>query len=169
VTSDKIDLSAGKLELKDSSSFKEYMLLNNLDKQSQFYKLLKNDLQISRKEVSLRLNGESKDSYYMGQPFINSDGVTMVSARYLSRQFGAEVQWNKELKLLTIIDSVTGTPIVLSIGSKVGHVNGVEIPLESPAILKNGSVYVPLRFLTDALGAKLEWDESTHTIHISRD
>jgi hypothetical protein len=168
ITSDSIDLSAGQLEFGLDNEIKEYTLFNNLDKNSQFYKLLKNDLQVTKKQITLKLAANDMDTK-IPTPFIDSSGVTMVPARYVTEQFGAEVQWNGALNEITVIDNITGAPIVFKIDSNTAYVNGTEVHLESPAILKNSSTYVPLRFLSDALGSKLDWDESTHTIHISRD
>jgi hypothetical protein len=169
VTSDKIDLSAGKLEIGGANPFKAYTFLGNLDKTSQLYKLLKDDLQITKKQITLNLADTGMDAIDETQPFIDSNGVAMVPARYVTEQFGAEVQWNAEQQEITIIDNLTGTPVVFKIGSNTAVVKGSQVQLESPAILKNGSTYVPLRFLSDALGGKLDWNDSTHTIHISRD
>jgi hypothetical protein len=170
ITSDSIDLSAGQLEFGlGNNDLKEYTLFNNLDKNSQFYKLLKNDLQLTKKQITLNLAASNDVDTEMPTPFINSSGITMVPARYVTEQFGAEVQWNGDLNEITIIDNITGAPIVFQLDSNTAYVNGTQVQLESPAILKNDSTYVPLRFLTDALGSKINWDESTHTIHISRD
>jgi hypothetical protein len=171
VTSDKIDLSAGSFELIQPQNFKKYMFLNNVDKQSQFYKLLKDDLQVTHKSISLTPVGdkEANKFKYNPRPFINSNGVMMVPARDVAQQFEAEVQWNEELKQLTLIDGATGNPIVLTIGSHTAHVSGVEVALESPAMIQNGNTFVPIRFISEALGAKLEWDASKNTTTITRD
>ena len=45
--------------------------------------------------------------------------------------------------------------------------DGVEkAPTEAKGFIYEGTTYVPLRFITDALGKKVEWDEATNTIWI---
>ncbi|MDD5689953.1 MAG: copper amine oxidase N-terminal domain-containing protein [Caldisericia bacterium] len=35
--------------------------------------------------------------------------------------------------------------------------------------MKNGRTFVPIRFISEHLGAKVDWDESTRTVTITRD
>jgi hypothetical protein len=40
--------------------------------------------------------------------------------------------------------------------------------LDSPATLTNGSTYVPVGFIVDALGAQKTWDNATRTVTINK-
>lgn len=55
----------------------------------------------------------------------------------------------------------------LSIGSREIVVNGVSKPLDLAPEIRNGRTLVPLRALSEALGASVEWDESTKTITVT--
>ncbi|MCE5224212.1 C25 family cysteine peptidase [bacterium] len=58
------------------------------------------------------------------------------------------------------------TVIILVIGDKKAMVNGFEVPLDvSPSIIK-GRTFVPIRFISEAFGAEVEWDGETRTVRI---
>jgi N-acetylmuramoyl-L-alanine amidase len=54
------------------------------------------------------------------------------------------------------------------IGSTVAIVNGQAINLEAPPEIKEGTTFVPLRFISDVFGFEIEWIESTKTAKITR-
>ncbi|MNI26835.1 hypothetical protein D3C73_805520 [compost metagenome] len=190
-TINKIDLTKGQLDINEFESFNELQLLNNLDPSSQLYKLLKEDLQITKKEFSMILDNESVidrlDDYseydeseeyeeygeyseYSTTPYINKKGVAMVPVRFVEEQLGAHVEWDENnYDITTIFDYVTGTTIIITLDSDKASVNGKEVQLESPVILKNGEEFLPLRLLAQSLNLELKWDDSTRMIHISRD
>ena len=53
--------------------------------------------------------------------------------------------------------------VQLSIGEKQAAVNNKIIQLDKAAYIKNGRTLVPLRFLGEALGAKVTWEGKTNT------
>lgn len=46
-------------------------------------------------------------------------------------------------------------------------VNGREVKADPPPQMIGGRVFVPIRFVAEALGAKVEWDESISTVRIN--
>ncbi|MEW9701052.1 copper amine oxidase N-terminal domain-containing protein [Paenibacillus sp. SI8] len=168
VKADAIDVSGGVLNLgAELSSI--YNLLNQLEKGSPVYKFLKDDLKVTKKEIHLQLQNSGSESSEAPQPFINADNTTMVPVRFISEQLGAEVKWNGELKQVTIADALSGTTIVLTLGSQAATVNGTSEQLESAAALHNGSTFVPIRFIAENLGSKVGFDDATRTVTIKRD
>ncbi|SET82179.1 Cadherin-like beta sandwich domain-containing protein, partial [Natronincola peptidivorans] len=92
---------------------------------------------------------------------------TLVPLRFVSEMLGAKVEWLKESRQVRITQQET--EIILTIGSHTAVVNNNIIALDCPAeILPPGRTFVPLRFVSQALGANIEWDESTQTITISQ-
>lgn len=47
------------------------------------------------------------------------------------------------------------------------YVNGQEVSFDVPAHIAEGRTLVPLRFVTEAMGATVVWDESKHTVSIT--
>jgi multiple sugar transport system substrate-binding protein len=58
------------------------------------------------------------------------------------------------------------TTIEVYIGKNTGTVNGKATTLEQGAMITNGRTLVPLRFITEAMGAALGWEASTKTANI---
>ena len=92
------------------------------------------------------------------------DGVTLVPARGVFEALGAKVTWDDETKCVFV--SAADKAITLQIGKKYATVNGKNVSLlRSPEIIKNRTM-VPLRFISEALGAKVGWDEAKRVITI---
>ena len=51
-------------------------------------------------------------------------------------------------------------------GATLATFNGVSRPLNQPAVIVGGSTFVPLRFVSEALGANVRWDGATRTVAI---
>lgn len=100
------------------------------------------------------------------QPVIQS-GRTLVPMRAIFEALGAQLRWDAATK------TVTGTRgprvVVLQIGSPSATVDGRDVPLDQPAELIANRTYVPLRFVSEALGARVGWDPATRTISITTD
>lgn len=61
--------------------------------------------------------------------------------------------------------------VVMYIGSPMAYANNIKLQIDSsnPEVapfMKNNTVYVPVRFASEKLGAKVTWDESTKVIRI---
>lgn len=104
-------------------------------------------------------------------PAILLDGRTMVPVRVVSEQLGATVTWKQESQQV-VIESAS-TAITLTIGSANATVNGKTVKLYDgvPATLVmlggKTSTMVPLRFVSDQLGAEISWDGESYTAFIS--
>jgi len=95
---------------------------------------------------------------------VQLDGYTLVPMRPIFEALQAEVSWEPQSK--TIFATKGGTVISLKLGSKQATVNGKAQQLDAPAQLLQGSTMVPLRFVSEALGAQVSWDGATRTIGI---
>jgi multiple sugar transport system substrate-binding protein len=59
------------------------------------------------------------------------------------------------------------TTIEVTIGKNTGTVNGKSTTLEQGALITNGRTMVPLRFITEAMGAAVAWDAATKTANLT--
>lgn len=57
----------------------------------------------------------------------------------------------------------------LTVGEKTAFLNDVPVSLEVPAQTVKGRTLVPLRFVSQALGANVNWDASSSTVTITSD
>lgn len=113
-------------------------------------------------EIKVLLNGKTLN-FDDQSPVIENDR-TLVPMRAIFEALGAKIQWldNEE----TIIGEKDGVKVALKIGSKVVKVNDKDVELDVPAKLVNDRTMVPLRFVGESLGAKVQWMEATQTITI---
>lgn len=148
---DHVDVSAGKLSVADEE-ITPGQLLRNFEPGSIIYKLLKDEMQITSKYILIGYPGD----YY---EVIQKNGTSFVPLRYLTAELDAEIKWNKATKSITIIDDITQAEIVLTVDSKQAKVAGEAAALSEPAFIHtDGKTYVPLRFIAEALGAKVQVD-----------
>ncbi len=96
-------------------------------------------------------------------PYING-GRTMVPLRVVAENLGARVEWDAAEKRIDLVRNVD--KIQLWIGKQVALVNGKSLLLDVPPEIKGERTFVPLRFVAEALGAKVSWDEVTQTAGI---
>lgn len=57
--------------------------------------------------------------------------------------------------------------VKLAIGNKVVSVNGVNKTTDVPAIVNNNRTYVPLRFISECMGATVDWNGQNQLVSIT--
>ena len=107
---------------------------------------------------------DSELQHFNQAPFINN-GTTFVPMREIFETLGATVTWDDPTK--TVTAKKGDTSIEITIDSSTAIVNGLKISISQPAHIHNDFTLVPLRFVSTALGAKVEWDDDTRTVHIT--
>ncbi|HEY9062335.1 MAG TPA: DUF5050 domain-containing protein [Pseudobacteroides sp.] len=118
--------------------------------------------------------GASKDiRVTLGGDFLTLDtkpvvekGRTLVPMRAIFEGLDAYLTWDEKTKTITVLKGKK--TIKLKIGSKTATLDGKSIPLELPAKIAAGRTMVPLRFVAEALGAEVEWDNDQRIIKIQR-
>lgn len=116
----------------------------------------------ANKPVSLNFNGKDLPSDVT--PVIKS-GRTLVPIRVVSESLGADVKWDQVTQKVTIIKNVD--TIELTVNAKTVVKNGASVAeLDVPAQIINGRTLVPVRFVSETLGAKVSWDQATQTVSI---
>lgn len=91
-------------------------------------------------------------------------GTTLVPLRGIFEALGANVAWDGATQ--TVNASKGDTQIQLKIGSTTAYRNEQAVTLSVPGKVVGGSTLVPLRFVSEALGANVNWDGATQTITI---
>jgi cytidylate kinase len=97
------------------------------------------------------------------------DGNTLVPLGDIFEKFGANVTWDDSKKSVTAKKG--NIQLKLTLGSTKVLINGVEKSLEVPIqIVRNPSNYnstmVPIRFVSEAFGAKVTFDKAAKTVTI---
>lgn len=95
---------------------------------------------------------------------------TLLPLRELLTNLGVKnddehIIWNGSEKSVTVYKG--GTKIYLKINSKTVYVNDIPIEMDvAPIGYVNQRVYIPARFVSEALGKKIVWDGSSKTVLI---
>ncbi|MBF8984016.1 copper amine oxidase N-terminal domain-containing protein [Lutibacter sp. B2] len=93
------------------------------------------------------------------------DGRTLVPMRAIFEALGATIGWNDQTK--TVTSSINGVDIALGIGNKIASKNGNKITLDVPPQLISARTFVPVRFIGEASGSVVNWDNATKTVLIT--
>ncbi|MDP5274319.1 copper amine oxidase N-terminal domain-containing protein [Chengkuizengella axinellae] len=115
----------------------------------------------NNEDIKVIINGELQ-SYE--QPPVMIHNTTMVPLRGIFESLEAEVKWDSEQRSITATRN--NIKIILPIGSIIAAINDRAYELEQPAAIINGNTMVPIRFVSEALGAKVVWDQATKTVII---
>lgn len=113
--------------------------------------------------IRVYLNGEALS---LCQPPILRDGSTVVPMRAIFEALGASVTYEGRTK--KIVAEKNGTKIELWVGKTDATINGGSKTLSTAVINQNGSAMVPLRFVSEALGAEILWNGTNKTVFITQ-
>jgi hypothetical protein len=91
-------------------------------------------------------------------------GRTMVPIRFISESFGCKVNWDKAAREIAIFRHQM--KFQLWLGKNFAMVNGKQQPLDAPPVIVDGRTLVPLRFISEPFGAKVEWNQKTRQITV---
>lgn len=97
-------------------------------------------------------------------PPVIKDGRTLIPVRAVMLGLGAEVKWDELARTVTVTRS--GKTVTLNLMSGDAFVNGRKVELDVPAQIIKNRTFVPLRFIAESLGEKVEYVEQTGEINI---
>lgn len=92
-------------------------------------------------------------------------GSTMVPLRSLGEFIGAKVDYEPKEQKITF--TLYGKVIELIIGRTTAKVNGEAVKMTVPPTIVGGRTLVPLRFVSENLGAKVDYEAKSRTITIT--
>lgn len=118
--------------------------------------------------IKVYVNG-NKVSFPDEPPWIDTQaGRVLVPLRFVSEALDARVDWNAAARTVTVERGEVTVKLV--IGQKAVTRNGKAITLDvAPFLTKKGRTLVPLRFVSEALGAKVDWRENERAVYITDD
>lgn len=113
-------------------------------------------------QVTVTVNGAK---IHFDQNPIIENNRTLVPVRFIFEALGATVDWEPASE--TVIASKEESRVVLQIGSRVMTQDGKMIWLDVAPRLLNDRTLVPLRAVSEAFGAAVEWIEESQTVVIT--
>lgn len=114
----------------------------------------------AQQQIGITVNGNAIDVY--PQPIMQA-GRVFVPLRGVFENLGATVVYSNGE-----INATSGsTEVSLQIGSTQASVNGSPTTIDVAPFIIGASTYVPLRFVSQALGATVDWDEADQIVAIT--
>ncbi len=99
-------------------------------------------------------------------PVIREDlGLTFIPVRGVFDAAGATIEWNEKTKSVTV--KTAEDIVAVTIDDKRAEVNGKKAMMNGAPFIENGRTFIPLRFISENLGYKVDWDGTTQTITIN--
>lgn len=115
-----------------------------------------------QQRIQVQVDGNAVSFPYAQPQYVK--GRVLVPLRGVFEQMGAVVGWNAATR--TVSATKDATSVDLRIGDLFGYVNGSAVHLDVPAMILNGSTMVPIRFISEALGAKVGWMEAERLVTV---
>ncbi len=99
-------------------------------------------------------------------PYINEQDRTMIPLGELDKVFPSGVSFSLQGNKITIVKELLGekTTVTLQLGSKVRYQNGKPVQMDTAPVLTDGILFVPLKFIGDALGIAVLWTTGTSEV-----
>ncbi|MBQ1273933.1 MAG: N-acetylmuramoyl-L-alanine amidase [Cellulosilyticum sp.] len=111
-------------------------------------------------------------SLYVNKQFIQTtimdpiqlDNRVLVPAREVFEAMGAKVDWNSTLKRVTV--EYNQKKIVLIVNNNEAIINGETVLMDVPGKIINDKIMIPIRFVSEAIGMKVDWDSENRAVWI---
>lgn len=126
------------------------------------------DSTYAESELSFVINGEA----YMtpsGEPtpFLNEDNRTMVPLRFFTNALTDDpplIEWHQadQRAVIQHNDNV----LEITNGESQFLLNNQIIAMDTSASIIDQRMFVPLRFVSQGLGAQIHWEQQTHTVYL---
>lgn len=97
--------------------------------------------------------------------FVDKNNHSFIPLRLLNNFPGIQADWNAGTKRITI--STADTTITLTVGQAAALVNEKPVTLTDIAFIDNGTVYIPLSFISTTLGVQLTWDKEASSLTLT--
>lgn len=117
---------------------------------------------LAAKKVSIFIN--NSELYIQDSPILQN-GRTYVPLRGVFEALEASVNWNSATKEVQV--KRHDRNVTVRIGSQSAMINGATRALDARPFINSSRTYVPFRFISEAIGAKVEWDSANYAVRIT--
>jgi hypothetical protein len=107
---------------------------------------------------------DARVSFQDADPHMMQSRV-FVPLRGVFEQMGATVMWNGATD--TVTARRNNTDVQVKIGSRTAFIDGMARQMDVAPHMMNGRTMVPLRFISESLGADVRWDAGVEAVYIS--
>lgn len=89
---------------------------------------------------------------------------TFVPVRGVFAHLGLDVEWDQSSQTATI--SGEDVTIDMKLGESQVRVNGQATAIDSPVMMKESRLFIPLRFVVEQAGFEVKWNQSERTVYL---
>ncbi|WP_245855715.1 NlpC/P60 family protein [Paenibacillus rigui] len=104
-----------------------------------------------------------------GQPVVDGSSQLQVPFRPLMESLGYQIGWSQEGREIKVTMKKDDQTLALKTGDSFVVLNGKQVNLNSMIGMAQGSVYIPLRFVSETLGSKVQWDDDNRIAIVDAD
>lgn len=90
------------------------------------------------------------------------NGTVLIPLRSMFEQMGASVAYDPSSQTVTV--SKAGASVQVTVGKPEVVINGETRPLDVPPIMYHGTVLVPVRVISEGMGAYVQWVPDRHIV-----
>lgn len=112
-------------------------------------------------QVQIAVNGRTVPAY---RGYIRKE-TTMAPFRGIFEAIGADFNWDGDARVLHVQRG--GKKIEIRPDEPNALVDGKAVKLDEPATIRDGHLYIPLRFAAETLGAGVRWDSDLYRAELS--
>ncbi|RJE88677.1 polysaccharide biosynthesis protein GumN [Paenibacillus sp. 1011MAR3C5] len=122
--------------------------------------------QAASKPLSIWVDGEQVQ-FGSNAPIVEK-GTTLVPVRMLLEKLSFKIDWNEESRVVTATSTNPRNEAIISlqIDHTTAYVNSQPQQLTVAPKIQNKATYVPLRFIVEATGYEIDWNDTERTISI---
>lgn len=125
-------------------------------------RLLSNSLVVVAESRTPRIQVNGQEQFFSGKPYIH-EGVMMAPAELLE-SLGVTITWDASSRMLSGVR--LSERVQFTERSQTAVVNGEPISLPAAPVMREDTLFIPLRFAVEALGAKIHWDGERYLANI---
>lgn len=103
-------------------------------------------------------NGEGVIDTHI-DPFIVNNRI-MMNIRFFPEKFNIKVDYDSSTRIITFY--TTKINLKMYYDSLIATVNGKDLLIDTPYIIRGGRSFVPVRFIMETFGATVSWDPLLH-------
>lgn len=106
-----------------------------------------------------------EDRVYFDTDPVVENGKAMLPIKGIADAMGMNTVWDSKTK--TVTAEKEGMNLVFKINDDKAFVNGIQMTMDRPAKIINGSAMIPASYIRQCFNADIAWDQQTKTIIIN--
>ncbi|MBQ8662979.1 MAG: copper amine oxidase N-terminal domain-containing protein [Eubacterium sp.] len=104
------------------------------------------------------------------KPFIDENSRTLVPLRPIANALDLEVSWNDDTNTASFTNDIVTVDFIVDSPEYRAYMNGFGVyaytEMDTKAVIRDSRIYAPARYLAEAFGYDVGWEEATKSVTI---